>query len=31
MLYADLGYWIAHVHSRTKKPLRRAYKEWGKG
>jgi hypothetical protein len=30
MLYADLGYWIAHVHSRTKKPLGRAYRSGGR-
>jgi hypothetical protein len=26
MLYADRGYWIAHVHSRTKEALGRAYR-----
>jgi hypothetical protein len=30
MLYADRGYWIAHVHSRTKEALRRAYRGWSR-
>jgi hypothetical protein len=30
MLYADRGYWIAHVHSRTKKALGRAYRRGGR-
>jgi hypothetical protein len=30
MLYGDRGYWIAHVHSRTKKALGRAYKCGGR-
>ena len=29
MLYADRGYWIAHLHSRTKKDLGRAYRRSG--
>jgi hypothetical protein len=30
MLYADRGYWIAHIHSRTKKDLGRAYRSGGR-
>jgi hypothetical protein len=30
MLYGDCGYWIAHLHSRTKKDLGRAYRSGGR-
>jgi hypothetical protein len=30
MLYGDRGYWIAHLHSRTKKDLGRAYRSGGR-
>ncbi len=30
MLYADRGYWKAHLHSRTKKDLGRAYGSGGR-
>jgi hypothetical protein len=30
MLYGDHGYWIAHLHSRTKKDLGRAYRSGGR-
>ena len=30
MLYADHGYWIGHVRSRTKEALGRAYRSGGR-
>jgi hypothetical protein len=30
MLYADRGYWKAHLHSRTKKDLGRTYRSGGR-